>query len=269
MTERLEIYKSKDLSNEEYHSKKYKDYLGSTHLKTLSRSLEEYIFFVNCPEEFKKSKSMDMGSAIHCLVLEGFKKFFKEFKIRKKPRKNSFMGNGDTILTKEDFKKVSIWYRKLKMNPFSKQLLEAKNIQTELSHFWEENGQKFKCRFDALINNKIVVDLKTVENTYTENFDTFCNKEIAKRRYHVQAKHYLNGLRNLRGDEEKISFIFLFIEKSAPYRVARKLLSEDILSFAQDEIDFAVDKYKQAKKDNCWIDDINEKITMDDMPSYF
>lgn len=256
-----------NISNKEYHSKT--DYLSSTGLKILSRSLEEYIFYINCPEELKKTKAMDLGSAIHCLVLEGFKKFFEEFKIRKKPRKNSFMGTGETILTKEDFKKVSIWYRRLKMNPSSKELLEAKNIKTEFSHFWEENGLKFKCRFDAVINNKIIIDLKTVENTYTENFDRFCNKQIAKMKYYLQAKHYLNGLRNLRGDNEKISFIFIFIEKSAPYRVIRKLLSEDILNHAQDEIDYAIEKYKVAKENNLWADEVNEKITMDDMPSYF
>lgn len=264
---RLGLYE--DLAEDEYHAD---DALGSTDIKTLSKSTEEFFYRKNTPGSFTSTSALVLGSAIHSLILDGFQEFFTKFKIRKKPRGKVFMGSGDTILTKEDWKKVSIWYKKLKNHPSSKEILNNKNIKTEVSYFWEENGIRYKCRFDMLINNRIIVDLKTVENTYRDNFDRFMNLTIAKYKYHLQAKHYLNGLKShlLEQNIEKDPiFVFLCIEKSLPFRVGRKVLGQDLLDVAQADIEAAIVKYQEAKQNNYWVDPVVENITLDDMPAYF
>jgi hypothetical protein len=275
--ERLGLYEN--LEENLYHEDPA---LGSTDIKILSRSVEEFYYRKNCPESFPRTSSLNMGSAIHCLLLYGFKEFFKQFKIRKRPRARSFMGKGQVILSREDWKKLTIWYRRLKSHPASKEIFDNKNIKTEVSYFWEEEGIRFKSRFDILINDNIIVDLKTVENTYKENFDLFMNKSIANNKYHLQAQHYLNGLKNYLTKEKQskigqvtglsnkpLLFVFLFIEKSLPYRVGRKVIGADILDLANREIENAIFKYKEANEKNYWVDPITENITLDDMPAYF
>lgn len=264
---RLGLYEN--LDEAEYHAD---DALGSTDLKTLSKSTEEFYYRKNCRESFSATPSLILGSAIHSLILDGFEEFFKKFKIRKKPRGKTFMGSGETILNKEDWKKLSIWYRKLKNHPASKEILDKDNIKTEVSYFWEVDGVRFKCRFDMLINNKIIIDLKTVENTYKDNFDRFMNITVAKYKYHLQAQHYLNGLKHYReelGLEKPPIFVFLLIEKSLPFRVGRKILGQDILDNANAEINNAIQRYKEAKDKDYWVDPVTENITLDDMPAYF
>lgn len=264
---RLGIYEN--LPEEEYHAD---DALGSTDIKTLSKSTEEFYYRKNCPDSFSTTTSLILGSAIHSLILDGFKEFFKKFKIRKKPRGKVFMGTGETILTKEDWRKISIWYKKLQNHPASKEILNKKNLQTEVSYFWEEEGLRFKCRFDMLINNRIIVDLKTVENTYKDNFDRFMNLTIAKYKYHLQAQHYLNGLKYLMKEKEIDKpplFVFLFIEKSLPFRVGRKVIGQDLLDVANADINNAILKYNNAKENDYWLDPVTENITLDDMPAYF
>jgi exodeoxyribonuclease VIII len=263
---RLGVYE--DLPEEEYHAD---DALGSTDIKTLSQSTEKFFYRKNTPDSFSSTSSLVLGSAIHSLILDGFEEFFRKFKIRKKPRGKEFMGTGNSILTKEDWKKIAIWYRKLKNHPASKEILENKNIKTELSYFWEQEGVRYKCRFDILINNRLIVDLKTIQNPY-DNFDKGLNLHIAKYRYHLQAQHYLNGLKSMQKElsiDKSPMFVFLFIEKSLPFRVGRKILAEDILSTAQQEIEAAITKYQEAKDNNYWVDPVIESITLDDMPAYF
>lgn len=255
---------------QDYHNNKA---LGSTDIKTIKKSLETFYYRNHCKELFESEnkKSLLIGSAFHLLVSGGVKEFLKEYKIRKKPRVNKFIGKGENIITVKDWQLLKILYRKIKTNPLSKEILDMKNIQHEVSYFWQENEVNLKCRFDMLINNRIIVDIKTIDNTTQREFDKLLNYSIRKYEYNIQAQHYLNGLKhylkNNNIDKEPI-FIFLFVEKSMPYRIGRKILSVDILQDAQFQIDYAITKYKEALKKDYWIDPITEKITLDDIMYY-
>jgi exodeoxyribonuclease VIII len=296
MEERIGIYEN--LPEQDYHSDSA---LGSTDLKILSKSVQEFRYKKDNPEEETK-ESLKIGKIFHALVSDGIEEVYKNYAIlpgkeemkigssfyekiknsadfeenfelpkSKNATQFKYIGNKETI-KESDFEEINLWYEKLKANHAAAEILNHKQLKKEVSYFWREDGIRFKCRFDLLVNNQIIVDIKTVANIYMEEYNKLVNGVIANYKYHVQAKHYLNGLNHFRkesGLEENSIFAFLFVEKSAPYRIARKILPQTILDCGQYDIDKGIANYKHAINSNNWIDDISENIILAEMPGYF
>jgi len=83
--------------------------------------------------------------------------------------------------------------------------------KAEQSFWWDDasTGLRCKCRPDWC-SGSTVVDLKTTTDASPAAFA----RSVATFRYHVQASHYLAGLH---GAER---FVFIAVEKTAPYAVA-------------------------------------------------
>jgi hypothetical protein len=83
--------------------------------------------------------------------------------------------------------------------------------KAEQSFWWDDatTGLRCKCRPDWYYGTT-VVDLKTTTDASPAGFA----RSVATFRYHVQASHYLSGLH---GAER---FVFIAVEKTAPYAVA-------------------------------------------------
>jgi exodeoxyribonuclease VIII len=83
--------------------------------------------------------------------------------------------------------------------------------KAEQSFWWDDaaTGLRCKCRPDWY-DGTTVVDLKTTTDASPAGFA----RSVATFRYHVQASHYLAGLH---GAER---FVFIAVEKTAPYAVA-------------------------------------------------
>ena len=84
----------------------------------------------------------------------------------------------------------------------------------EVSLFAAQNGVDCKGRLDYVVGD-VIVDLKTCEDASPAGFA----RSVANYRYHVQAAHYLALAREL-GMEAK-RFVFIAVEKEAPYAIAR------------------------------------------------
>jgi hypothetical protein len=142
--------------------------------------------------------------------------------------------------------------------------------KAEQSFWWDDatTGLRCKCRPDWYYGTT-VVDLKTTTDASPSGFA----RSIATFRYHVQASHYLTGLH---GAER---FVFIAVEKTAPYAVAVYELDAAALA-AGDELrqrDMRVIADCQATKewpgygDDCqtlslpsWALTANPTITSDD-----
>ena len=121
---------------------------------------------------------------------------------------------------------------------------------TELSFFSEDlGGIRAKCRPDWISHDKnIVVDLKTTQDASPKGFQ----KSIGQFGYHIQASWYLKVLQNLGFDS--YDFIFIAIEKTAPFCVGVYRASMEMLEEGNKKVYEAIDKILWCKENDSYPD---------------
>lgn len=72
-----------------------------------------------------------------------------------------------------------------------------------------------KARLDWVSAGSALVDIKTCQDARACEFDAV----LWKRRYYVQAAYYLDIWNDLHPDDKKVNFVFIAVEKFAPYAV--------------------------------------------------
>jgi hypothetical protein len=179
----------------------------------LPKNLDRYAFEPTCDKRTKEGKA-------------AFEKFLKESEGKIiVPRKGK-----DSC--KETLVRVSEGIRK---HPEISRFFDPKYAIFEQSIFWHdpETGLLCKCRPDALIETNeavIIADVKTTEDASKDEF----NKQIAKRGYHLQAAHYINGVSEIIDvNDRPIIFVFVACEKEPPYDFAVYDLNQKYLDIAQ------------------------------------
>ena len=203
------------MTNKEYHNNKS---LGASLLKEVLLNAKKFKKLWDRELEIK-SKNLDIGSALHKLVLEP-NEFDEEFAVAPQVNKRTKAGKeewekfiveneGKTILSAEDFELVENMKNKLLSLPKLKKWLE--NGVAEKSFFCEIDEVGIKCRPDLLVKTKkgyVIVDLKTMSSEATPiDFA----KTSANFLYHLQEAIYrevleANGLK-------VIDFIFAGVSK--------------------------------------------------------
>jgi exodeoxyribonuclease VIII len=257
------------LSNDEYHSGPG---LSSTQLKTIAdKSLAHLI-----TQKHKDSAAKDFGSLVHTAVLEPHL-IDKEYVYTDEaaPARNTKEGkltfqawqeSNPTvqIKTSDDWKREwFIWQyggRKpiscedkdaidsinqlISRHPFSDLL---KLGQKELSIFWEEeiDGMKvlMKARPDLLLNNNMLIDLKTTDDASEKGI----NKAIAKYNYHWSLAYHMRGIEAVTGVKVPASG-WVFVEKNPPYAINMKQMPDEMKYVANDCIDAVLKKYVHQKR---------------------
>ena len=124
-------------------------------------------------------------------------------------------------------------------------LIESGSV--EMSLFWtHETGVRCKARPDLIREDGIMVDLKTCAMASAREFA----RDAYKYRYHVQAAFYLDAA-NAVGIEAD-TFVFLCVEKEAPYLVQCFECDEDLIALGRKEYleDLAV--YKSCVESGIW-----------------
>lgn len=192
--------------------------------------------------------SMIFGTAMHCAVLEP-QRFAAEYSVWEGDRRTkegkaayeAMQATGATIISRDDHDAISAMVASIRQHAVASTLLE--NGQAETSVFWKHqaSGIECKCRPDWLRSDGIVVDLKTTEDASPAAFA----RSVAAYRYHVQAAHYLAGT-------EAERFVFIAIEKKAPYAVAVYELDADSLQVGQRLRERDLDQYASCLEFNQW-----------------
>ena len=209
------------LSNEEYHSK---NEYSKSDLDAAHKSGIHLQYKKEGPKQ-KPTPAMRIGSAFHALVLEPdvFENEFiykpeilnarskdgKEWKARQEEA-------GRTVLSEDDKEQLQAMTKSLLACKPAYDLLNADGI-AEQSFFWknEQTGLDCKCRPDYLFEDgSTIVDVKTTTDASLKGF----SRSVCNFRYHVQAGFYLHGIEQATGVRPD-RFIFLAIEKTAPYGV--------------------------------------------------
>ena len=117
-----------------------------------------------------------------------------------------------TIIKTDEHEKIKEMTKILHANPTIRALIS--NGIAERSGFWIEPTYGFWCklRMDLHIESaKIILDYKT---TVDANYDSFM-RSIAKYGYHVQARWYVNGTKEITGDT--YTYIIVAQESDPPF----------------------------------------------------
>jgi len=120
--------------------------------------------------------------------------------------------------------------------------------ERELSMWWDDDdtGIKCKARPDIILDDGIIIDLKTTENASLEEFQ----KSIYNYGYFIQAYFYLWGLSKYKQNVK--NFIFICVEKSPPHAVAVYYLNEAAIDKGREMVRKLLDIYAAAVKTNEW-----------------
>lgn len=154
--------------------------------------------------------------------------------------------DGKDIITLDEATQIHAMTKAVRQHPVVKKLLDTG--AAEVSLFAKIDNILMKGRLDY-VTNETILDLKTTEDATPTGFA----RSVANYRYHVQAAHYLALGKELGMNLTR--FLFIAVEKEAPYAVAVYELDTADLMLAEAE------RQKQiAMLGNC--------IAFDSWPSY-
>ena len=229
------IYKPEIITNAEYHGRK--THLSSTNIRTFKKNRKQFEYGLT-HELVKQTKALADGTAVHAFFLER-DKFDTDFvikpadiKLNTKVGKEWALENQSKIIIDSELGNNLYEMEKSFMDSPAKLIYDIKG-ETELSYFWDDLGTiKGKCRPDWLSDDgSIVVDIKTTTDASPRGFQ----KSISNWGYHLQLGWYLRGLRKLGVPAEQ--FIFIAIEKTAPFCVGVYRADQEMINYAMKELD--------------------------------
>lgn len=214
-----------NMSNAGYHSHAA---VSKTQLDQLAKSPAHYKHARE--SETESTQVMIFGSAFHDYILlpevfaESYAVLPDDFNGRTKDGKAQLAEiaeSGKTILKAEWVEQIKGMAAAIQAHPKAAALLSSG--KPEQSVFWrdEETGIDCRCRPDFWNRSGIIVDLKSTEDASPQGFA----RSVANYRYHVQDAFYSNGIYQATGEYPK-GFIFIAVEKKAPFAVACYTLDE-------------------------------------------
>ncbi len=186
------------ISNENYHAGPG---VSKSQLDDIADTPALYLWRKNAPVDTTKTKTLDLGTAFHCRVLEPeeFSNRFivaPEFNRRTtagKEEEKAFLmecaSTGKTVITAEEGRKIELMYQSVMALPLGQWLVESAG-HAESSIYWEdpETGILCRCRPDKIIPEfHWIMDVKTtadIQRFKTTYYDY---------RYHVQDAFYSDG----------------------------------------------------------------------------
>lgn len=225
-------YITNDLTNEEYHSKDCPG-VSNSDLSKVGRSEKHYIASKN--EHKKSTPEMELGSLVHCLILEPETMVSRyavapELDRRTKVGKEEYQCFVDTsagkIVVSEDTMNLALNMRDaFNESKCARKLLEG--CSKELSIFSRDHatGVVKKCRPDIInIEKRYLVDIKTTQNCAPNEW----RREIVKWSLDKQAAYYVDICSEVTGNQFD-TFIHICIEKSYPHGVAIYMLNDAVI----------------------------------------
>ena len=253
------------MSNADYHAHAS---LSSSAIKVFNRSpLHYWQAYLNPAREVKESsKSMNLGSLVHTLFLEP-EQYDAEYAItpdgidkRTKLGKAEFAGfeeaNADKcIITSEQLLVAKSMVQALEAHPVTNVLDQYSGI-VEASIFYADPTTGVECRVrpdwclppcDAFPNG-LIIDLKTTDDARPAAFARTC----ANFGYDISAAMYVDGFQLHYGTYEAPDFLFLVIERDAPFAVACYQASHDMLVNGRDKLNRSLSEFAKCQSVDIW-----------------
>ena len=225
-----------------------------------------FVWSKSAPRNLAKSKTTDIGTALHCAILEPEKYkdhiIVSEFKGRTaKGFESEQKENKDkVVLTKDEYDQVNLMTKSVLSHPSAKSVLSLKgDCESSVFVTDKDTGAKLKCRpdKDAVESAGVIIDVKT-----TANIDDWrSNKEwinpLYKFNYGHGASFYTDVLEQ-HYKTEIDSFVFIVIQNSVelgryPVAVFQISKSELIDLGFWDRHRINISNFSRYKNNSDWI----------------
>jgi len=207
------------------------------------------------------SDALEFGKAFHCRVLEP-EKFneqvivFTDGKTRTSQKYEKFAVdpmNKDKIILieKEQDKLETMATAVLSEGSYSKEIIQATGNLFEQRIDWEDIESETPCKGFLDIHNPekhVIADLKSVQSAEPETF----SKQCANNGYHQQAAFYIDGMNTIEDTDEYEKFLFICVEKSAPYQVAVYETDTQFIDVGRARNRPLIDLFAKCLKSNNW-----------------
>lgn len=247
-----------DISNEDYHNG---EGISKSNLDDIAKCPAIYQWRKSAPEDQEKKKALDIGTALHCLLLEP-DEFDKRFIVPEPINRRTNAGKAEykkivefanikkqIFITSEEKNKLLLMRDSAFAHPDIKKLLEMDGYY-ESSIYWTDSETNMLCKMrpDKLIKGKpIIVDMKKTNDI--ENF----GKSIELFRYHVQDAMYCEGYKNHFGETPYFVFVAISETIDCGRYPARAFVLDDLDKdvgyqlFRRD-----LNKYAECENTNTW-----------------
>jgi hypothetical protein len=199
-----------------------------------------------------ETKAMQIGTAVHALTLEPVK-FAQDYTVllddidkRSKAGKEAWAAleaQNKILLTRDEFEQIKNISEAVKTHPTAEKILEFGFAELEI--YTQIQGIPAKAKMDWY-RKGIIADLKTTDDSSPEGFARAC----AKYGYAMQAAWYLDCA-NAQGMEVR-EFIFIAVEKSAPYCVGIYTLDDETLERGRNDYRLALAMYQRCLETGVW-----------------
>ena len=249
-----------DITNKDYHSGPA---ISKSQLDDIAISPAVYQWRKNAPIDEEKLTALDMGTALHCLLLEPdeFEKRFivaPEFNRRtnagKEEEKNFLLecaSTGKTVMTFEEGRKLRLMRESVFAHPDARWLLEQDGY-SESSIYWTDDETSEQCRVrpDRHIKNMpVIFDVKKTAdiNRFSAHAEEF--------RYYVQDAMYSEAYEKTLN--ERPDFLFLIVSDTIDcgrYPVRVQPLEDEWKAVGFEHWHRDLRRYHQCKISNDWHD---------------
>ena len=241
------------MENEEYHAH---EALGSSDLRKLMRSP---LHLNGHREPTVRPPYFVFGSAVHTGYLEP-DEFAKSYQPKpleidgKGPRTTYYKDwldnqpQGTNWMSLEDYDKALNCVNAALEHPITKEVFTDEMV-VEGSVFFTLHGVQCKVRPDLVSFGKEGVDVLDLKTTVDASPAAF-RSTVGKLNYHVQEWFYREGLRAVGLTVNR--FVFLAVEKSAPYATAAYVLNQEDVRNVAEAAEKALLTYKDCEMRDFW-----------------
>lgn len=206
-----------DLSSEAYHAGPG---VSKSQLDDIAVNPAIYLWRKHAPVDTDKTAALDMGTALHCLLLEP-EQFDRRFIVAPSFNRRTSQGKADeqaflkdtrvhgvTIMDAEQGQKLMLMRESVMAHHAARFLLEADG-PCESSIYWHDSETDELCRIRPdkyLTGSPVIIDVKK-----TSDMSRFA-RHIEEFRYHVQAAMYRDGFYQYFGVSPQ--FIFIVVSEA-------------------------------------------------------
>jgi hypothetical protein len=204
----------------------------------------------------KKANPLEFGNALHSYVLER-NEFFNRYIALPKINRVTKAGKaayedlliraeGKQIICEDALKEIESMNLSIESNSDAKALIS--DAEYEKSLFWTDPDTGILCKVRPDIwHNNFICDLKTAQCGALKDFQ----KSVFAYSYHIQAGMIQEALKHVLGVEMD-NFIFVAIEKEAPYAVGVYRLDPMAVSLGVTQFKNILQGIKQCQESNNW-----------------
>lgn len=252
-----------DMPEADYHAS---DALSNSGMKLLLSKSPRHYQYQYLEGNQRDTPALAFGRALHCAVLEP-EKFAAEYVVapdwNKNTNKYKDWKSEQTaqIISASESQVITDICSSIKAKRSALSLLQMDG-KNEVSLFAENDGVRFRARIDRLLTAHVAIDLKTCQNASPEGFE----RDSYNYGYHMQAYFYGWIYECVTGHELK-DFVFLCVEKEAPYCVGLYRASPEMLELGKRDVERAIAIYKESQKRGIWFD-YDDRIIPLGLPRY-